>query len=366
MRRVAGTAQGRQITADPALEPHCPRSPRGSARNWRRYRRSGRRAPISRFCRQSIAAAAHRRVPRLSRPASAAAAGAGMGHTLARNAYSGAAAAGAVPSRFPHRQLHAGLAGRTDRHPRLGIRRLGRSGRGYRLVLLQGLALRAARPRGRRHRRPRGVLSGLRGGVGPPPRPGAGAFLGGAGECPLGGHRVAAERPLSDRAARAICHRDHRPPRHRMRTGAADAARPGGGARHWRSGIIGADRRTPAVRPPASATCRAAPPCWRSDANCCWSSLPLLPPERHRELRLVATAMAIAEREAAAGDAPAAGDRGAARGLYEAAGVPPAERAGCRRSRRRICCAASPPICALAHSNDARRAGGTRVRYYGG
>jgi aminoglycoside phosphotransferase (APT) family kinase protein len=33
--------------------------------------------------------------------------------------------------------------------------------------------------------------------------------------------------------------------------------------------------------------------------------LPLLPPERHRELRLVATAMAIAEREAASGDTPA-------------------------------------------------------------
>jgi len=33
--------------------------------------------------------------------------------------------------------------------------------------------------------------------------------------------------------------------------------------------------------------------------------LPLLPEERHRELRLVATAMAIAEREAMAGDAPA-------------------------------------------------------------
>src|ERR1700680_856416 len=32
--------------------------------------------------------------------------------------------------------------------------------------------------------------------------------------------------------------------------------------------------------------------------------LPLLPPERRRELRLVATAMAIAEREAIAGDAP--------------------------------------------------------------
>ncbi len=33
--------------------------------------------------------------------------------------------------------------------------------------------------------------------------------------------------------------------------------------------------------------------------------LPLLPPERHRELRLVATAMAMAEREAIAGEAPA-------------------------------------------------------------
>jgi hypothetical protein len=32
--------------------------------------------------------------------------------------------------------------------------------------------------------------------------------------------------------------------------------------------------------------------------------LPLLPPERHRELRLIATAMAIAEREALTGDAP--------------------------------------------------------------
>src|ERR1700688_4691979 len=32
--------------------------------------------------------------------------------------------------------------------------------------------------------------------------------------------------------------------------------------------------------------------------------LPLLPPERDRELRLVATAMAIAERETIAGDAP--------------------------------------------------------------
>jgi Domain of unknown function (DUF6285) len=33
--------------------------------------------------------------------------------------------------------------------------------------------------------------------------------------------------------------------------------------------------------------------------------LPSLPPEQHRDLRLVATAMAIAEREAIAGDMPA-------------------------------------------------------------
>jgi hypothetical protein len=33
--------------------------------------------------------------------------------------------------------------------------------------------------------------------------------------------------------------------------------------------------------------------------------VPLLPPERHRELRLLATAIAIAEREAVAGDGPA-------------------------------------------------------------
>jgi hypothetical protein len=33
--------------------------------------------------------------------------------------------------------------------------------------------------------------------------------------------------------------------------------------------------------------------------------LPLVPPERQRELRLLATAMAIAERESIAGDAPA-------------------------------------------------------------
>jgi aminoglycoside phosphotransferase (APT) family kinase protein len=45
--------------------------------------------------------------------------------------------------------------------------------------------------------------------------------------------------------------------------------------------------------------------------------LPLLPPERHRELRLVATAMAIAEREADSGDAPAREIAAPLQDLYE-------------------------------------------------
>jgi aminoglycoside phosphotransferase (APT) family kinase protein len=45
--------------------------------------------------------------------------------------------------------------------------------------------------------------------------------------------------------------------------------------------------------------------------------LPLLPPEWHRPLRLVATAMAIAERERQAGDAPAEAMRCALQRLYE-------------------------------------------------
>jgi aminoglycoside phosphotransferase (APT) family kinase protein len=49
--------------------------------------------------------------------------------------------------------------------------------------------------------------------------------------------------------------------------------------------------------------------------------LPLLPPERHRELRLVATAMAIAEREAIAGDAPARDIRERLTQFYGDAGV---------------------------------------------
>src|SRR5207245_5749802 len=51
---------------------------------------------------------ADRRLARLSRPPPPAAAGARMGDPLARNAHSAAARAGAVPSRFPYRQLPGG------------------------------------------------------------------------------------------------------------------------------------------------------------------------------------------------------------------------------------------------------------------
>jgi hypothetical protein len=47
--------------------------------------------------------------------------------------------------------------------------------------------------------------------------------------------------------------------------------------------------------------------------------LPLLPPERQRELRLLATAIAIAEREASAGDAPERDIAEQLRSLYEVA-----------------------------------------------
>ena len=107
MRRVAGTAQGRQITADPALEPHLPAIAARLGEELARIQTIRPPRPDLAFLPHIDPAAAHRRVPRLSRPASQAAAGARMGDTLARNAYSGAPAAGAVPPRFPHRQLHA-------------------------------------------------------------------------------------------------------------------------------------------------------------------------------------------------------------------------------------------------------------------
>ena len=82
----------------------------------------------------------------------------------------------ALPPRFPHRQLHG--AGRTaHRHPRLGVRRLGRPDGGCRLVLRAVLALRRARAGGRRHRRPRAVLRRLRGGERARDRPRENPFL---------------------------------------------------------------------------------------------------------------------------------------------------------------------------------------------
>ena len=114
---------------------------------------------------------AHRRVPRLSRPASRTAAGARMGDTLARNAYSGAPAAGAVPPRFPHRQLHAGLrpGGRTDRRSWIGNSPAGATrtrisaGSAARAGASRGsIERRAASPTARRSTRPTRRASGRR------------------------------------------------------------------------------------------------------------------------------------------------------------------------------------------------------------
>ena len=55
----------------------------------------------------------------------------------------------------------------------------------------------------------------------------------------------------------------------------------------------------PWVTDPPASNCRTRA------AFCSDELLPLLPPERHRELRLVATAIAIAGREATAGGAGA-------------------------------------------------------------
>jgi len=49
MRRLAGSALGRPITLDPALESCRPGSPSGSGRSWRDCRRSARRATTSVF-----------------------------------------------------------------------------------------------------------------------------------------------------------------------------------------------------------------------------------------------------------------------------------------------------------------------------
>ena len=197
IRRIAGRVRSRRDGAGTALRlrrrrrvrqavlchaaglgkccgtPHHPRpGTRSRTAGYRRTARAGTCAPPSdpaaaprprlsdSLCR-GRADGADRHVPRLSRSSSGTPPGARMGHPLARNPSAAAGRAGSVPSRFPHRQLPPRRS-RADRHPRLGIRRVGRSARGHRLVLLQGLALCPARPRGRRDCRPRAVLSRLR------------------------------------------------------------------------------------------------------------------------------------------------------------------------------------------------------------
>ena len=82
-----------------------------------------------------------------------------------------------------------------DRGAGLGIRRLGRSGSGSRVVLRRLLALRPTRARGRRHRLPGGLLPGLRGCGRTADRSGARGLLGSDGACALGGDRAGAGRP---------------------------------------------------------------------------------------------------------------------------------------------------------------------------
>ena len=267
MRRVAGTAQGRQITADPALEPHLPAVAARLGEELARIQTIRPPRPDLAFLPHIDAGPAHRRVPRLSRPASRTRGRCSNGRYAGWKRIFRSRCRRCCATAISAPATTCWMAAELTGDPRLGIRRLGRSGRGYRLVLLQGLALCAARSRGRRHRRTRDVLSGLRGGLGAPSRSGAGAVLGSAGECPLGRHRVAAERPLSDPGRARPRHRDHRPPRHRMRPRTPDAARPGRGAGEaW-----GRSRHPirPATRPRricragpirrASAICRAAP-----------------------------------------------------------------------------------------------------------
>ena len=120
MRRVAGTAQGRQITTDPALEPHLPAVAARLGEELARIQTIRPPRPDLAFL-PHIDAARHiagfrAYLDRHPQPA----AGTRMGDTLARNAYSGAVAAGAVPSRFPHRQLHAGSASEADRRSSIG------------------------------------------------------------------------------------------------------------------------------------------------------------------------------------------------------------------------------------------------------
>ena len=95
MRRVDGTAAAHRITRDPALDPALPAIAERLGRELARIhtiRPPRARSRVSAGLRERRAGAADRRVSRLSRSASGAAAGARMGHPLARDAYPAAAA----------------------------------------------------------------------------------------------------------------------------------------------------------------------------------------------------------------------------------------------------------------------------------
>ena len=86
--------------------------------------------------------------------------------------------------------------------------------------------------------------------------------------------------------------------------------------------------------------------------------LPLLPPAAHLEARLVANSMAIAEREAISGAAPAQGILRELEELYGEGGE------GEARARKGSC-AALRATCAPARSRTVRLANATRARYCG-
>ncbi len=195
MRRAEGTAAAHRITRDPTLDSGVAGDRRTARPRAGPHPHNPAAASRSRFSdpiREIQAHTPNRRLSPLSRYPPLAAPSTRMGNTLARNPRPAGGRAGAMPSRFPHRQLFARWR-QADRDPRLGICRLGRPARGHRLVLQQGLAVRAARPGSRRYRRPLTVLSWLREREPPRNRPGPGSFLGGVGERAVGDYRAAAK-----------------------------------------------------------------------------------------------------------------------------------------------------------------------------
>ena len=200
MRRIAGSALG-PARSRPTRRSNrrCRRSPHGSRRSWRGSRRSARRAPISAFCRGSTRsqhiAAFRAYLDRHPQPA----AGARMGDALGSRRI----CPEPLPPVLCHRDFRTGnymldgaeltgildweFAGWGDPDEDIGWLCC----KGWRFARLDREAGGIADARG--------VLSRLRSrqraGVSTP----SGSVLGGAGECPLGGHRAAAERPLSDR-----------------------------------------------------------------------------------------------------------------------------------------------------------------------